>query len=964
MKKFLFSIVFLVIFSSVSALDFQRDDWQSTLKTGLRKNQVGSTLFFPETILWHGLFQNYLHRWIDRPLFHDRETRYPQSFRYITEASLMRDFDIIKSYEFDGLGFFCNGVRYQKFKDAIEIFDRYARAKHQVFMQYAGGDRGELENDPDFIKALEIAKDSPSVFRIDGKILVPSYRLEHGNRKIAAEMLKDARERVGDIFLVLGRGGGSIADFDRIQKYLKSGIIPKTELELMERQIEESLDVFDGLQTSVGDKKRDYMGDYMFMDDGSLFLKYRLPMLEKIYRKDKYRNKLLGVVIQAGYVNHHTGETDGEFGTSTFRNSFERAMLLNPDYILFFEWNEANENTSFQPTVSNSDAMKRILRYYFREVRKQEQTPLEGDNTTIPNLILSARETVKAGEPLQFELLNVPDGSPGEIYGVQLKLYDNNGKMIQVFPTEKFDPRKMRAVTYTVPSEQLAMHQAVLPEITIDNGRTFSMNYVRIRPTTCYVYKSIRQPLRSMFTPDNVNLTVRKQENGKFRIDAALKAAEALAFLEITDNEREVYAVDPRNEFDRENSALVMLTFSSKPGGRGKFPFALTVKNSKNWKMFPSHPYNDSFGVDLSRKDNHYTGEVFLWGGTHRLFLTVPKNDVDKAVLSVKLAESENSWNLGELSRMGKCAAILRTPGSTRLDIEIIDKTPDIPHHINQSEAAIHTEISSAYRIPVYQLRGITKSGKIYRSKPVIPVEIKPGAITTNLFSEATRQVVSAKLPTAELPVIDFLFDPAYGAMLPSRFEPFFDAQLGGGFIYGEAFNVFDMPKNRVFAPQWLKENGRDILRFDGVAQYINLSREALPRGSFTLEFEIRPQDSGKPQVLFRHYDFYMGSITVYLKNNRLILFFPDETWKTYTLTPDFPVPYGQWADIKISYDCKNLTININGQAETYSLTAKAWNFKTAIFGGHTRKQWGVNEDMSFFKGDLRKLMIKHYCEK
>jgi hypothetical protein len=45
-------------------------------------------------------------------------------------------------------------------------------------------------------------------------------------------------------------------------------------------------------------------------------------------------------------------------------------------------------------------------------------------------------------------------------------------------------------------------------------------------------------------------------------------------------------------------------------------------------------------------------------------------------------------------------------------------------------------------------------------------------------------------------------------------------------------------------------------------------------------------------------------------------------------------------------------------------VTAKARNVKTAIFGGHTRKQWGVEEDMSFFKGGLRKLIIKHYCEK
>ena len=79
--------------------------------------------------------------------------------------------------------------------------------------------------------------------------------------------------------------------------------------------------------------------------------------------------------------------------------------------------------------------------------------------------------------------------------------------------------------------------------------------------------------------------------------------------------------------------------------------------------------------------------------------------------------------------------------------------------------------------------------------------------------------------------------------------------------------------------------------------------------------------------------------------------------------TPDAMIPFGKWSDIAISYDCRKITFRINGKTCSFPIKAKAWEFKTAIFGGHTRIQWGINEPMTFFKGDLRSFMIGHKAE-
>ncbi len=967
MKKIFFIAAAACLALSAHALEYQREDWNSNLVIGNRPNQVGTTKFLPRTQLWYGMYQNLLHRWVDRPLEFDRETRYSGTkYLYLTAPSLKQELKTMHEYELDAFSAFCNGCMNHIFLNAMTFMDANPIGRNFLFPDYQGEPGQTLKGLGRYLNQM---KNSRAIFRVNGKIPFATYGISVKDAVQFEQEKQELIQKHGDIFLLLGSGGAGIGHWENIMtvwRYLETGRISEDYLKKLEKGIERALTYFDGIQIGTVNRYREPMGDYMLQMRSEYYKNIMVPLLNRIFAKEQFKNKMLMAFVEAGYINHRSGDNMGEFGTSTLRNGMENAMLLNPDFIMLSEWNEYNENSIFRPTLNNSDAKKRLVRYYIREVRKQTQTPLKGDDTAIPNLILSARQTVKTGEPLQFELLHVPDGSGAE-YTAQLKLKDSSGRLLQTFPEERFVPEKLRAVTYTIPSEQLAENAAVYPEIEINGQRTFNgFDHVRIRPTFCVVYKSIHQPLRSLAQPEQVKFSVARTDDGHYKIDADIQTGEPISSFELLDNEVEVYADDRANEFDRENSVQLMFLI----GGRckfGNYEMVIRVDHSKDWKYFPSHAYNDSFGVNLRKKGDEVRGIVTKWGPNHRFFLTIPKAEADKAAVRIAFNGKETVFKVSDLKKYGKMAGTQMFDGMMRIDADYLNRMPDIPVRVNDTQAAIHTVLKSDFRFPVYSLRMVTTSGKIYRSAPVVPVSPSGENCEMNVFSEATRKLIRISQKKDVIPVCRYIFDPAAGAVLRNTWEPYYDAQLGGGFNYCDAFFETPLKPKQLNAPQWVKENDRWLLRFDGVAQYIAFPLEAFPRGEFTLKFSIRPEDSGKPMVLFRHYNMYMGSISIFLKNGKLTLAFPDEnqdeSLNGKIFTPDAMIPFGKWSDIAISYDCRKITFRINGKTCSFPITAKAWEFKTAIFGGHTRIQWGINEPMTFFKGDLRSFMIGHKAE-
>ena len=285
-------------------------------------------------------------------------------------------------------------------------------------------------------------------------------------------------------------------------------------------------------------------------------------------------------------MNHLSGNNSGEYGTVAFRLAMDSLLLLNPDVIVFFEWNEANENTHFQPTVNNGLTMQRLIRFYARKMRGQPTAPADGDDLSVPNLVFCSRQVLRLGDTLRYELLNIPDSdTDNSEYRVQLTVRDYDGNALKVFPEETFKLSEMKAVNYEIPTEQLAAYFLLLPELRVVNTagqeRVFAMQYNRIHPSVCWNYKEIMQPLRDVL-PLTATFEVKKGDApGTYHINASAESPSEERCSGVLDG-KAVYAVDRENKYGRRNIII-----------EGSFTaFSLhqkmifEVRNAPGWQWF------------------------------------------------------------------------------------------------------------------------------------------------------------------------------------------------------------------------------------------------------------------------------------------------------------------------------------------------------------------------------------------
>jgi hypothetical protein len=966
MKKWILLAAASLCGSAILAQEapFKRNEYTPDLEPGRRPRVAAQPFLYPEVQYKYGLFQNLLGMYIDRPLFFDRSLRYPAgTFAYTSPESYFRDIGIIKSYGFDGSGSLALGIL-NLYKQVNSFLDANPdRAKgHLEYPQFAFGEMGKFSASNRQLnearEILKIALKSPYAPKVNGRIPITTYNSGFIKPEIMKEFLDTLRKEFGDTFIVTG---GLLIDWQDSEEFMKSGKWSDATQQKYRDRIKGLLDLFGGIQVPL--LQENYALDYMSIPDFGIYDRYLQSMLEEILALPEYRTKLAGAIINHGYINHMSGVSHGEFGTARLRLQLDRLVRFNPDFIVFFEWNEFNENTCFQPTLCNSMALQRLIRFYSNTLKGKVPEPNAGDDPAIPPLVFSSRETLKVGEPLEFELLNIPDSTAKADYTAQLSVFDQSGKAVVSFPVETFNRAQLRAITYTVPTEALSRHTVLLPELTVSSpeGKKLVFNqlqYIRLLPSFCYNYKAVRQPLRDLLLPRSVDFKAVAKGSGNYQLSGKIDAGELLSSLEVTDFGREFYAVDPDNEFDREKNIVVLGTISTIKSSMSQLK--LQVTDADGWKFRPWEQANVSFGSWRQDSDT-MTSNTLLWCARTQMLLTIP-GEAQKAEVRFSVGNETKSFPLTGLRKLGKIAQVY---DKCRADWQILHSLPDIPPVIGRNTAEFSVTLPSERVYPIFQLRAVTKSGKIYRSAPIIPNPI-PGILTKfNVISETSGKVVTTEVPKALIPVLKYKLDPERGAMVVNTFDPYFDAQLGGGFVYDEPFQSSIALPEENHVPEFVTDDGRPALKFSNSSSYINFPLESFPRGSFTLKFEVKPESGSDSYVLFRHFSSIVGSVTVYVKYDKLYLAFGDKELKTRQFASGFTLKPGIWSKVTIVCDQKQLNFEVNGEKRSYELEAplRALYFKPSVFGGHTKPEFGLPPGFKFYRGLLRDLEIRHDAE-
>ena len=931
-------------------IKFERTEFTSPLEVGKRHRAAKETMIYAR-IQPYDLYNNYLHRWIDRPLFLNRKWRESPDG---TQAGFMKDVQLVKEYEIDGFTMLGNAYQ-NRYKDYLRIIDK---GQPQGFSFMPGLAWGQIPYER-YLDNARLGLKSRYAPRIDGKVPFFSY----GSMPLPE--IKKIREKLA------ADGCKDILLFDDFAIDYKGGKIQLGDLTKLNKQIQQKLDVVDGIILCNYHMHRDPLGDYTLSKKFYFALdkKYFAPWLEDIYGKKENKEKLLGFNIRHGYIGHMSGTNEAELGTEQLRQAMDTALLFNPDIISLVEWNEANENTSFQPTIYNSKSLQRIIKFYSRKIKGLPPEPNSGDNPDIPNLIVSSRQTVALGEKYRIELLNVPDSDSAKDYTVQLTLKNQNGAVIKSFIPDVFKIKNLTAVTYTIPTEQIAGSRAVIPELTITNayGKTIrftGLQYTRLEPAVCWNFKEVRQPLRDILIPVKSEFAVSgRNPDGSYQLTGSISAAEPLSSVEILDRESEVFAVDLVNEFNLSMNYLLAVSFSSKKQTLRQI--SITIPGVSDYIFKPwSYPYA-GFG-NWTKKADTVCGKLLFFGHGVKMLLAIPKKAKDANINFDIDGLGKFEFPVKAVIAKGKIG--MELPDSTTVQIEEINKLADHPMPLENSDANYSVAVKSESGNPCFQLRAVAESGKIYRSKPLFPEAFTGKKETINVFSSTSGKAVALDVPSEEIVDINYFFDPEYGALLRDPKNPHFDAQLGGGFKYIDPMSFGKLPQAaRNTSPQWVKSGDGWILRFDGIGNYLVFPAETLPHGCFTLEFECKTESKDN-QALFRHYSYYSGSILTYIIDGKLQVEFASmgrnyaEKLDKLPSAPDFPV--GKWIKVKITYNMQTLTVIVDGKTQTTPFKFRAAQPTAAIFGGFSSVDKDVaGKHLKFFHGDLRSIHIKHNAE-
>lgn len=924
----------------------QEDAWQA---------QISPPLVFSSSQLKYGLYQNYLHRYMDRPLFHDPELRGGEN-AVVTAPSFRRIMEIAMMYEMDGLGAIIgNSGMIQRYEIAMNVANQGHPQGFQFFPLFGGDPETDYK-----LRTLEIAAEADCTARLGGRMIFGTYGGDRGDPAAIAQMLADLRARHGDfIYLTEITAWG-----DARGEFMADGEVSATTDTAMREHLRRWLDVSDGIDMTYGlhgFRRPDRKFDVAFYRD------YVIPTLKSVLSEPRYRDRLLRLGAVTGYFQFMSGSWLDEDGTRTLRRSFEAAMDARPDMIGMAEWDELNEHTCIEPTVTNSLSTQRIIRSYMRTLRGQEQTPNPGDDTSIPNLIVSYRKALTLGEQLEVELLNVPDGTAGQ-YTVTPALLDEAGATILRGEPMPLDATQMQEQRWTVPTETLAGRLLLRPSLSITTaaGRTLTyrdgLRHITLRPTENWDYKWVRLPLRDMLPPVEASFTMEPSRGGvgEYVVRGRIRCDEPLASVEVLENDDEIYAVNVNDTFpDRDEQMLLRIDLRAMH--RHDLVGRLWIDGC------PAQFHTETDGRYFFNEGNGVRANMWFGQWQRVFFAGIPRNQASRGTLHLDFTELQGEIPLSSLSAHGLYSQHFAP--DINVTLEDFRRLPEPPPHIRAPEASFQFTATPRRPHSVFHVRAITRSGKLYHSAPIMIAVRVPGEPVSVAVHSVTENVVTrAQVPEGMIPDIVWDFDPANGSLLWTDAGIPFCGQLGGRAVAvtyvggGESGGLGDSFRNgeaypqqfTSTAPQWVEEDGATALRFDGRGNYIAFPREVTPRrNAWTLSFEIKPT-STKRQVLWAHHGHYIGSVMIYLEDGELWSTYTNETVNSSMQRPGLRLPLNEWSSVEISYDLATMRFRVNGElSEALPAPGPGLYIGASVFGG-------LGSGTEYFEGYLRSLHMVH----
>ena len=970
------------------------------------------------------MYQDF-YSWFDRPLFASR-LLWDNGASDYKETSFQKTFELYKNYGLDGFATFAWSGEYNR---TIKVlYDTAAKMKldpqqfHIMLAAWSDPKSLDLEKG-----TYDLITGNPYSFRINGKSVITSYVMDNMTPEQIAEALAPLRQKSGDKvlflpmihFIHLKDGNGNpiyIGDVSEMYR-MHHNTLPASLLRQMIAYLQSYAQVSDGLYIGPIEMNLDRTTDKAF----SAQVLY--PLFKSVLAEPQYNGKkLLAAQAVVGYYNFVGAQTHSRDGTKTLRTSFDLAAQFHPDLLIGTEWDELNEDTSFQPTVAKPMSSQRIVKYYMSQFRHEVPTPNPGDDLSLPNLIISQRRQISPGETLDIELLNVPDTAKGEPYSVTLELLDENGKVLFQAQPQSFNTAQMKDHTFYLPSENFKDSQALCPRLTITyRGKKHvigtGLPFTVLRATMAWDQTYFCTPIRNVLQPSKSDIRFALMQKNispgvsKLNIATDIHSPEKIATAEVVQDSRVVFAYQPHDEYLQQDPGrrlfkLTWMYVHNPPRVNINFnanlknaPSALTFAHPAaiapntiipNLKATASKAFTDN---PLGWKESQFYGPADWWD--HSRLISVKQEDLANAVLEVDGTRTDGAdkdqkfnWqiSLKDLDNYGVISKVFED--GLMFSLETQYRPTKMPLPIDAASLNFNRSIVADDSNGVLALRLVTEDGKVYWSKP-FDVDSTPSAKTVPVYvySSNAKKGIKIDMPADRVPDIKYDFTPRWGNILHTSAGREYYGHAGGFLSISTAFtggesSAYSLPfylySNKIFkdadhpAPQWVQtEDGQWALSFDGDhGNFLALPESVIPqRAGFTLSFEIKPEEVKLEQVLFANEAYSFGTFNLSVKDGKFQFYFtrrtPDHpelnSYSQKYFQTNIPLYPGKWQKVLFSYDESKLTLSANGQTESFPFEGIGLYLQSNVFGGQGDKtKDGV---IPFFHGLLRSLEIKHYVE-
>jgi len=824
----------------------------------------------------------------------------------------------------------------------------------------------DSETDPDIEQIGNAVRYGCSA-KHDGKTIVLSYWADrHNTPEQLAAKLKLARERLGDTFLYMASTSWGLGGYD----WWKTGRVNESRMAQMKAHFRDMLRAADGIILD-GTMSNSAMTNQTFVFNGG-YHKQMTQTARAVVDEPEFKGKkLLGFTLSIGHQNgYHQNHTANAMGTRTLRESFEAAIAGDPDVILIPEWDELNESTCWQPTLCNGYSTKRFFRYYNAVLRKRPQTVMEGDDTSIPNVILSYRKALSPGEWLYFEAANVPDGSRTGPLEVSLELFDDRGGLLASLPAKTLREDVVDTAWWDVHSDELApLSRAVDVRLSWKKGaapavRVTGFHPIDLAPANSWNRKDVKQPLR-----DLAPVTCREFALKDGKLHADISCGSPIRHAMLCGNGWIQYIHNPASACSRfredDEHAVFTIATTREISVTNSYSFQVSGIPEAEWLSWKREERGERFEFDRFFVDNP------------NVFLRIPRSRLADARLAIKargvMPDAEVS--LSEVSRLGAWATGGGKYGA-ECAVARFRLQSRYPSSLKARECRFAIAPDADRNSMMYHLQVVTMDGKTWRSRPIV-MEKSDGIRRTQLVQSALKErPVECVLPRARIPRLEYDFSPEAGdVMRPASGERHFFGILGSTAALASLWNRGSslegpFPRGSMF---WRQSKGSQPLRkkgdsgawelvFDGVDDFVSFPHETVPQwaaATIVLEFCQSGTGAARKETLFtvRHAD-RIGLYEIVLDRGEVVVSgyvaAPRDHGRPFEFRTGLRAAPEEWHSLVARHDGTDMLVTMDGETARKPVTMLAVFMNTAILGGTP------SNDSSFFSGRVRRLVIDH----